>query len=431
LGDPANLIRITAERDPTGGSSPVPRTIESRPTPAEACSRILSLAEPCEPIEVSLVDALGLVLAEAAIADVDLPPFDRASIEGYAVRAAEALAGALLRVAGLRWSGRTHDDQLEAVEAIRVSPGDPLPLGSDAVIGLDDARPDPETGQTRVIEVLKAAEAGQEVARRGLLLEAGTVLAPAGTRLKSAMVGLLASQGCVHPVCHRRVRVAVVAVGDHLVGPTEAPVMHRERNAASAAIVAQALRAGAMPHDLQAVHESEFSSALERATSAPVVVVLGPTSRSIVRTCRSFGVEPVVTGVGMRPGGRTRHGVIRDESGEVAHHIFHLPLAPVAASTAFAMLVQPLIARLQGGPPAGPRTVAAVWDGAHRATGDRVKPVPVTLAIDAEARQRARPIPLQGPDDLPGFARADGLALLPAHSGPWLGGEVVEVVRFD
>jgi molybdopterin molybdotransferase len=409
----------------------VPRTIEIPPTPAEACSRILALAEPLEPIEVSLVDALGLVLAEDAVADVDLPPFDRASTEGYAVRAFEAPTGALLRVAGLRWSNRAVDDTLESGEAIRVAPGDPLPVGADAVVRVEEVRPDPETGPTRVIEILKGAEVGQEVARRGKLLEAGAVLAPEGTRLKAPMVAMLASQGCVHPVCHRRVRVAVLAVGDHLVGPTEAPVMHRERNAANPAIVAQAIRAGAMSHDLQAVSEDQFPSALERATSAPVIVVLGPISRSILRTFKSFGVETILPGVAMKPGGRSRHYVIRDEQGHVAHHIFHLSLAPIAASTAFTLLVQPLIARLQGGPPAGPQTLAAIWDGTHRAIGDRLRAVPVTLTIDPEARHRARPIALQGLDDLPSYARADGLALLPAHSGPWLGGEVVEVVRFD
>ncbi len=390
----------------------------------------MALAEPEGPIEVSLVDGLGLVLAEDAVADVDLPPFDRASTEGYAVRASEARLGALLRVAGLRWSRRSTDDSLEAGEAIRVLAGDPLPVGADAVVRLDEVRPDPETGPTRVIEILRGADPGREVAARGHLLEAGDVLATAGTRLEAPMVGLLASQGCVHPVCHRRVRVAVVAVGDHLVGPTEAPVMHRERNSANAAIVALALKAGAMPHDLQAVPDSEFPAALERATSAPVIIVLGPTSRSTARALKSFGVEPVVSGVALKPGGKSRYSVIRDEAGRVAHHVFHLPLAPLAASTAFALLVHPLIARLQGSPSAGPRTVAAVWEGTRRAVGDRLRAVPVTLEIDAEARHRARPIPLRGIDDLASLAKAEGLALLPSGSGPWLGGEIVEVYRF-
>ena len=409
----------------------MPRTIESPLTPAEACSRIMSLAEPEAPIEVSLIDGLGLVLAEDAIADVDLPPFDRSTTEGYAVRAAEARPGALLRIAGLRWSSHSSEETLETGEAIRVFAGDPLPVGADAILPIDEVRPDPETGPTRVIEILQGVETGRDVVRRGHLLEAGDVLATAGTQLRTSMVPLLASQGCVHPVCRRRVRVAVVAVGDHLVGPTEAPVMHRERNVVNAAIVSLVLQAGAMPHDLQAVPESDFPRALERATSAPVIIVLGPSSRSTSRAFKAQGAETVISGLALHPGGRSRYSVIRDEVGRVAHHIFHLPMAPLAASTVFAMLVHPLIARLQGSPSAGPRTVPAVWDGTRRSVGDKLRAIPVTLEIDADARHRARPIPLRGLDDLAGLAMAEGLALLPANSGPWLGGEIVEVYRFS
>ena len=284
---------------------------------------------------------------------------------------------------------------------------------------------------TRVIEVLGAVKPGQDVTGRGQLLGAGAMIAPAGTRLKASMVGLLASQGLVHPVCHRRVRVAVLAVGDHLVGPSEAPVMHRERNAANAAIVSLALQAGAMPHDLQAVPESRFDSAFERATMAPVIVVLGPASRPVLRSIRSFGVEPILHGLAMKPGGRTRYAVIRDDHGRVAHHVFQLPLAPVTASIAFAMLVHPLIARLQGSTEPVPRTHRATWAGTHRATGDRLRAVPVTMAEDVEGRPLARPIKLRGGDDLSSFARAEGLALLPAGSSRWTGGERVEVLGLD
>src|SRR4051812_34056948 len=111
-----------------------------------ALGRILDLAEPGEPIEVSLIDALGLVLAEPAIADVDLPPFDRASREGYAVKAVEAEEGALLRVACVRRSWGTPVAAIEPGEAIRVSPGDAMPTGADAVLRADQSRPDPGSG---------------------------------------------------------------------------------------------------------------------------------------------------------------------------------------------------------------------------------------------------------------------------------------------
>jgi len=410
----------------------VPRTIETTVSLAEALGRILGRAGPGEAIETSLADAIGLVLAEPVVADVDLPPFDRAVRSGYAVRAAEAGAGSLLRVASLAWPGDQGGDLAAgASEAVPVSPGDGLPVGSDALIGLDEVRADPGPDPARVVEVIRAPEVGRNVARRGSMLGAGTVLAAAGTVIRPAMVPLLASQGGVNPTCHRRARVAILAVGGHLVGPAEAPVMSRERNASNGMLAALTLRLGAMPHDYQSVADSRFRPALERATTAPVILILGPSTRSTARVLRSIGVEPVFRGLALRPGGKTRYGVVRDDSGRVAHHVFQLPLQPIAASTAFLLLVKPLIARLQGATAEAPSTTPAAWGGDPRPALDHARAVPSTIRVDAEGRRVARPVPLQGAGDLPGFALADGLALIPPGGGPTRPGDLVDVVGFE
>jgi molybdopterin molybdotransferase len=394
---------------------------------AEARARILGRAEPGETIEVALTEALGLVLAEPAVADVDLPPFDRAALDGYAVRAGDAVPKAPLRVVGRGRGREGNDPEVAAEEAARVTTGDPMPVGADAVLRTEDSRPEPGVGRPRLVEVLRPVARGQNVVHRGYYLRAGTELAPAGTRLRLAMVGLLAAQGCVHPVCYRRVRVAVLAVGDHLVGPGEAPVMHRERNAAGPAIVAPCLHWGATAHDLGTVPEDGLDNALARALTAPVVVVFGPEGGAVAASLARAGVEPVVAGVSLHPGKRLNYGVVLGPSGRVESHVFHLPPSPIAALTVVTLLIGPLIERLQGAPVVPPPALRAVWDGAHRATDDRLWAVPVTLSLDDEARLRALPIDHRGKDDLLGFARAEALALLPPRSGPWYGGEIVEI----
>ena len=99
----------------------------------EACSRMLALAEPGEPIEIPLTEAVGLVLAEPAVADVDLPPFDRAGQEGYAVRAGDAAAGGLLRVVGSVAKGRKAlvEPAVELQEAARIVVGEPVPYDAE------------------------------------------------------------------------------------------------------------------------------------------------------------------------------------------------------------------------------------------------------------------------------------------------------------
>ncbi|MBV8382213.1 MAG: hypothetical protein JOZ63_06385, partial [Planctomycetaceae bacterium] len=248
---------------------------------AEARARVLERAEPGEAIEVALTEAVGLVLAEPAIGDVDLPPFDRAAFDGYALRAGDAPAGGRLRVVGPH-RGR-EAVEVGRGEAARITAGEPLPVGADAVVRTEGTRPEPGTGPPRLVEVLRGVERGQNVVPRGYFIPSGTELAPSGTRLRLSMVGLLAAQGCVHPVCHRRVRVAVVAVGDHLVGPGEAPVLDRERNASGLTVVAPCLRWGATAHDLGSVAEAELAPALARALTAPVVVVLGDPEGAVPR----------------------------------------------------------------------------------------------------------------------------------------------------
>lgn len=404
------------------------RTIESELSLLHARERILALAEPGEPIEVSLVEALGLVLAEPVVADGDQPPFDRAGHDGYAVRADEATVGALLRVVAPKRATRPGDSLIEAGEAARVKAGDPIPPGADTVIRPSTVRPDPETGPTRVIEVLRAARPGRDVTPRGANLTAGTTVAAAGRRLKPAMVPLLAAQGVVHPLCHRRVRVSILTVGSHWVRPDEAPTMKRERNAANLALVALAVRLDALPHDFQAVAGPMIHPALERAATNPVVLILGPPSRPLRQAWDAIGCETVVGGVAVAGIGRVRFGVLRDDDGQVTNYVFQLPAHPVTASVAFALLVEPLIARLQGDT-ADPtiQTLTLAGPDGQPKTGRRTRVAPATRRVEADGRVVAEP--LNGPlDDLATWADADGSLVFPEHSGPWHPGDRVEFV---
>ena len=120
----------------------------------------------------------------------------------------------------------------------------------------------------------------------------------------------------------------------------------------------------------------------------------------------------------------------RKGRGPARHHVFHLTSSPIAALTTATLLFGPLIARLHGAPAASVARPRAILAGPHRATDDRTWAVPVTLADDDQGRRVATLVDLDGQDDLIGFARAEALALLPARSGPWHGGEVVEIAQF-
>ena len=404
---------------------------------AEAQTRILEWALPGEAIEVPLPEAVGLVLAEPAIGDVDQPPFDRAAFDGYALRAADAAQGVRHRLVARRRGQGCGEVEVGPGRAVRVGAGEAMPVGADAVLRTEDSRPEPGAGAgpPRLVEVLRPVAPGANVIPRGERLRAGTLLAPAGTRLGLSLVGLLAAQGCVHPVCHRRARVAVLAVGDELVGAGDAPVMHRERNAAGPAVVAPCVLWGATAHDLGAVVERDLDAALDRALTAPVVVILGTPVGPVARALNRAGVEPVFSGLALKPGQRLSYGIVPAAGttgpGPARHHVFHLTSSPIAALTTATLLFGPLIARLHGAPAAlaGPapgdpgRTPPCDRRphlGRPRHPGRRRPGAPRCNA--RRPRRPGRPRRLR-PRRGPGSA--------PAPGGPWHGGEVVEVALLE
>jgi molybdopterin molybdotransferase len=224
----------------------------------------------------------------------------------------------------------------------------------------------------------------------------------------------------------------VLAVGDELVGPGDAPVMHRERNAAGLALVAPCVRRGATAHDLGAVAAArrELDAALDRALTAPIVVVLGNADGPIPRALKRAGVEPLFAGLALTPGEALSYGVIAGEAGRARNHVFHAAADPISALTVATLLIGPLIDRLHGGPAAPSARCRAILASAHVSTDDRIWAVPVTLSEDDQGRRVAAAVALQSRDDLVGFARAEALVLLPSGSGPWRGGEIVEIAPF-
>ncbi|ODT97768.1 MAG: hypothetical protein ABS79_07035, partial [Planctomycetes bacterium SCN 63-9] len=253
-------------------------------------------------------------------------------------------------------------------EAIWVESGDPMPIGADAVAAPEDVLVEPGLGggPPRLIELIGRINAGQNVVHRGHFLRAGTEIERAGTRLRPSMVSLFAAQGCVHPVCHRRVRVAILAVGDQLIPPNEAPILHRERNAGGLSVAIPCIQWGAMVHDLGTVPVADLDRALHRATTAPVVLMMAPNSPVVADALALSGLETRVNGVSLDPCDDLIYGVIRDESGRIESHVFRLPPNPVAALLATTLLVGPLVARLQGEVATEPsRRRLAVWSGSQ------------------------------------------------------------------
>ncbi len=406
---------------------------------------IASLAAANAPIEVPLVEALGLILAEPVSADVDQPTCAAAACAGYAVRSGTTVPGTSLHVVdevpgepadfGAGDHNYSPEIELGPDETVSVERGGCLPLGTDAILGENDfivcegsEAGFGEVGRPRLIRVGREVTSGWNVTPRGFHLRAGDEVARAGSRVQLSMMGLLASQGAVHPLCRKRARVAVLAVGDDLVGPGEAPILDRRRNASGTAVVTACLARGATAHDLGVVATSEVDAAFSRALAASVVVILGPAREDFEEALERLGVEPMITGLAFEPGGgQVRYGVVRDESGIATNHVFQASDAPIAATALATLVIGPLIDRLHGAGSGVVEIVLASLTSPPPATGEVDCAWPARLEVALDGRLCANPIASRGCDDLAAFAAADAWILLPAGSGPWEAGDVVAV----
>jgi len=312
---------------------------------ADAQRLVLEHVRPLEAERVPLERAAGRVLAEPAIARVDLPPFPSSAMDGFAVRSADtAGAPVTLPLAGEAAAGSPLAVPLPPGQAARISTGGVVPDGADAVVPVEVTEEAPEGVLLR-----ESASPGAHVRERAGDVHAGATILEPGVLLGPAQVAALAASGVAEVRCTKRPRAAVLVTGSELRPPGQelAPGEIYESNGL---LLAAALAgAGAVPAQLGVVPDegAELERALERALLGfDLVVTSGGASvgpHDLVRAAlRDLRVEEVFWGVAMKPGKPVAFGVRRD------HLVFALPGNPVSALVTFELLVRPAVNALHG-----------------------------------------------------------------------------------
>jgi molybdopterin molybdotransferase len=373
---------------------------------------------------VPLLAAAGRVLARDVVAAGDVPPFDRAAMDGYAVRAgdtADATAGApiALRCIERIFTAQMPARTVGAGECSQVATGAPMPDDADAVVMVEETSPGPD----HTIRFSVAARTGQNIGRRGADIRSGQTVLVSGVVLNPSRLGAVAALGLAEVDVYARPRVAILSTGDEIVEPGTplAPGHIYDINRFTlAAVVAQH---GGEPVPVRAAADTldDLGRAVDACLGEDVLVFSGGSSvgdRDLILDILRAKGEVLFHGISVKPGKPTAFGRIGDRL------VFGMPGYPTSCLSNAYILLAPALRQLARLPDAVTRSVSLPL-------GARVTSVAGRHQFYTVRLEHGRAMPaFKASGDITSMSHADGYIEIPSEVTRLDEGTPVEVVLF-
>lgn len=370
----------------------------------EAYNSVLFSAPRLPTQRVALDEALGRVLAQDVVSDIDMPPFDKSAMDGYAIRREDLFRE--LHVREVVPAGHIPTRRVGPGECAKIMTGAMVPDGADCVIMKEHVELTPENTIRFV-----GKDTATNICYKAEDTEAGDIVLHAGEWLRPQHLAVLASVGCIAPLVSDRPRVGIIATGDELVEPVDKPAISQIRNSNSYQLRAQVATVGGLPHYFGIARDTEHAidSLLRDAIDkTDVVLVSGGVSvgdydlvPAILKRC---GFHLLFESVAIKPGKPTHFGVSDDG------FCFGLPGNPVSTFVVFELLVKPFLLRMQGHDYAPANVIMPLEEAIEKRRTSREAWYPVVLTPSGAVR----PIEYHGSAHTRALPQADGIICIPA-----------------
>jgi molybdopterin molybdotransferase len=373
---------------------------------------------------VPLGEAGGRVIAEAVAAPTDVPPFDRAAMDGYAVIAADTFGAGryeprVLSCIETVFTGQLPTKRLSAGECTQIATGAPLPEGADAVVMVEET----EKGSNGEIRILTPVYPRQHVGRRGADIAAGQFVLAPGELLNPSRIGALAATGATDVAVYERPRIAILSTGNEVVAPGVplGPGQIYDINQYTLSAVIQAhggtpVVKPTAPDDIR-----ELTAAVLEATSEDLLVFSGGSSvgeRDLIMDVLQGSGEVLFHGIAVKPGKPTVFGRVNGRP------VLGMPGYPTSCLSNAYMLLVPMLRRMARLPEHRPQTMRAPLSRRIVSTTGRHQFYTVRI-VDGAA------VPaFKASGDITSMSQADGYIEIPAQTDIVEAGQIVEVKLF-
>jgi molybdopterin molybdotransferase len=385
----------------------------------EARQRVLAAFAPLSLTRVPLADALGHVLAVDVIAELNVPAFANAAMDGFAVRAIDTTPATRDRAVALRViaeaaAGHECPAQVTSGTAVRIMTGAPVPPGADAVVRFEETEEGfgkPRRVPGEAVAIHATVQPGENVRPVGEDVHAGETVLVAGTRVRPAEIGVLATLNQTHATVHRRPRVGVLATGDEVVdaGDPLGPGQIRNSNAPMIAALVRRCGGDALPLGTARDADEDLRGRLKQAEGLDLLLTTGGVSvgdYDLVKQVLCAEGRIDLWEVRMKPGKPLAFGCFGGTP------LLGLPGNPVAAAVAFEQFARPAIRTMLGDRCLEIPTVMARLSGRVENRGGRRHYVRVVVQPSPEGYV-AHVAGAQGAGVLSTLAKANGLLVIP------------------
>jgi molybdopterin molybdotransferase len=347
--------------------------------------------------------SLNLILAEDIISDIEMPPFDKSAVDGYACRKSDILSE--LEVIEIIPAGKVPGKEIHKDQCSKIMTGAPIPRGADAVMMVEDV----EELDGNKIRYLKE-KIKQNICYKGEDIKKGEIVLKSGTLIKPQHIAVMATAGCVKPLVYRKIKIAVISTGDELVEPDVKPALSQIRNSNAYQLVAQAINTGAEAEYIGIAMDTEESlrSIISKAFDhADIVLLTGGVSMGdfdyVPQILSEQDVDLKFKSIAVQPGRPTLFGT------KGTQYIFGLPGNPVSSFVQFELLVKPLIFKLSGFDYRPFNLKIPLGVEYSRKRSDRLSFVPARI----ESKGEVFPLEYHGSAHINSLAQADGFIVVP------------------